>query len=148
MVCFETSLKVRTYECDSYGHVNHATFLNYCEYARVEFLQVLGFDLQGLLKMGFLLPIVKIEIEYKKPVFPNEELRLTIEWLSVGKTSAVFQQMIYRNQGSQPVVQAKVTWVATDLKGKPVQIPEALIKSYHAKTGLLPPQKANNGLHP
>ena len=66
MIHFETDIKARTYECDLYGHVNNATFLNYCELARVEFLEHLGFTLQTLKESGFILPIVKIEIEGKE----------------------------------------------------------------------------------
>ena len=30
-----TRLTVRPYECDSYGHVNHAVYVNYLEHARI-----------------------------------------------------------------------------------------------------------------
>jgi YbgC/YbaW family acyl-CoA thioester hydrolase len=141
MICFETSLKVRTYECDSYGHVNHANFLNYCEVARIEFLAALGYDLKGLMKDGLLLPIVKIEIEYKQPAYANQELRLTLEWLNRGKSSAVFRQDIYNKEKNSLVARVHVTWVSTDLRGKPITIPEELIQRYKKFTGRVPPQK-------
>lgn len=141
VVCFETFLKVRTYECDSYGHVNNATFLNYCEFARVEFLQKLGYNLDNLKQKGFVLPIVKIEIEYKIPVFANDELRITVEWKSRGKSSSVFQQEIYRKSDTVLIARAYVTWVITDLKGKPIEIPLELLDSFKSMFGELPPIK-------
>ena len=33
-----SDLIVRTYECDSYGHVNNAVYVNYLEYGRMQFL--------------------------------------------------------------------------------------------------------------
>jgi len=36
---FTQSLKVRSYELDSQGHVNYAVYLNYLEYARVSVLE-------------------------------------------------------------------------------------------------------------
>jgi len=130
---FSTSLRVRTYECDLYGHVNNAVFLNYFEMARVEFLYYLGFSLQSLKKEGFLLPIVKIDIEYKKPVFPGEELELVVEWTKKGTTSAVFRQEALRD--GEVTAAANVTWVVTDLNGKPINFPQSLLKAFEEKCG-------------
>ena len=135
---FKTTLKVRTYECDSYGHVNNATFLNYCEVARVELLEKMGYDLDGLKKAGFLLVIVKIEMEYKKPAYANDELEISVDWIERGKTSAVFEQEIYNRHQNDLVAWAKVIWVTTDLKGKPIVIPEVLIDSYQTAFGSMP----------
>ena len=52
MTC-KCSLKVRTYECDSYGHVNNANYLNYLEYARCEMLKAVDFDYPAMIKAGF-----------------------------------------------------------------------------------------------
>ena len=130
---FSTSLRVRTYECDLYGHVNNAVFLNYFETARVEFLYYLGFSLQSLKKEGFLLPIVKIEIEYKKPAFPGDRLELAIEWTKKGTTSAVFHQEAVRD--GEVVAAADVTWVVTDLRGKPIEFPSTLLRAFEEKVG-------------
>lgn len=138
---FKTTLKVRTYECDSYGHVNNATFLNYCEVARVELLEKMGYDLDGLKKAGFLLVIVKIEMEYKKPAYANDKLEISVDWIERGKTSAVFEQEIYNRHQNDLVARAKVIWVATDLKGKPIVIPEVLIDSYQTVFGNIPALK-------
>jgi hypothetical protein len=48
-----TPLTVRPYECDSYGHVNHAVYVNYLEHARMQFLLAAGFDFKGLVAAGF-----------------------------------------------------------------------------------------------
>lgn len=143
MSCFETTLKVRSYECDLYGHVNNATFLNYLEYARVEFLNEMGFDLGSLKKLGFLLPIVKIEIEYKDAVFAGEQLKITICWLHRGRSSSTFKQEIFRVSDDKPVSRAFVTWVVTNLEGKPISIPDVLTDAYYKKFGVLPPKKSS-----
>ena len=137
---FETSLTVRTYECDLYGHVNNAVFLNYCETARVEFLYALGFNLQSLKERGFLLPIVKIEIEYKKPVFPGDELKISVEWIKKGKSSSIFQQDIVRKKDGVLAASAQITWVVTDLRGKPIPMPEELLETFFQKFGIYPPE--------
>ena len=135
---FKTTLKVRTYECDSYGHVNNATFLNYCEVARVELLNKMGYDLDGLKKAGFLLVIVKIEMEYKRPAYANDELEISVDWIERGKTSAAFKQEIINQHNSELIASAKIIWVTTDLKGKPIAIPDVLLKSYQHEFGSIP----------
>ncbi len=139
MICFETTLKVRTYECDFYGHVNNATFLNYCEFARVEFLHSLGYNLESLKQKGFILPIVKIEIEYKQPVFADEILRLKIEWLNRGRSSSVFKQEIFRQRDNKLAARAFVTWVVTDFEGNHIPIPQELLERLNEKYSELPP---------
>lgn len=138
---FKTILKVRTYECDSYGHVNNATFLNYCEVARVELLEKMGYDLAGLKKAGFLLVIVKIEMEYKKPAYANDELEVSVDWIERGKTSAAFNQEIVNLKTNEIAARAKIIWVSTDLKGKPIAIPDVLVESYLKTFGNMPPLK-------
>lgn len=141
MIFFQTSLKVRTYECDFYGHVNNATFLNYCEYARVDFLSYLGYNLQVLKDKGFLLPIVKIEIEYKQPVVADETLRITVKWLHRGRSSSVFEQEIYKENDQRLAARALVTWVVTDLSGKPISIPVEMLEKIQDRYGELPPKR-------
>ena len=38
----ECELEARSYECDAYGHVNNAVYLNYLEVARHEFMRHAG----------------------------------------------------------------------------------------------------------
>ena len=141
MIYFETELKVRSYECDLYGHVNNAAFLNYCEFARVEFLEAMDYSLQGLQQAGFVMPIAKIEIEYKIPAFTGETLVVSAEWILRGKTSAVFEQKINKKKDGKLVARVLVTWVATDLKSKPIAIPQELLNRTKERFGDLPPLK-------
>jgi acyl-CoA thioester hydrolase len=117
----ECSLRVRTYECDSYSHVNNANYLNYLEYARYEFLKEAGFDYTGAVKAGYGVYIVRIEIDYKKPAFVDDILNIKSRPLKKGAASGVILQEIWREEDL--LVQAKVTWAFVDSKGMPVKIP-------------------------
>ena len=58
-----TEITVRSYECDSYNHVNNAVYLNYLEHARMDFLHAANFDYKGIVgsvllkKMSFWIKI-------------------------------------------------------------------------------------------
>ena len=141
MIYYETKIKARTYECDMYGHVNNAAFLNYCEFARVEFLETMGYSLQGLQKAGFVLPIVKIEIDYKAPVFAGDSLIISAEWVQRGKSSATFEQKVIKTKTDKLAAHVTITWVVTDLAGKPIPMPEELLARTQERFGELPPKK-------
>ena len=134
---FQTSLVSRSYECDSYGHVNHAVFLNYLEVARIEFLKTMNYTLDSLKEMNLLLPIVKLEIEYKRQILAGEKIFITVEWIKKNHSSAVFEQLIYNEDQSVIISKAFITWVAVNLQGKPVKIPDELIIKYEQKYGTI-----------
>ena len=120
MVC-ECSLQVRTYECDSYKHVNNANYLNYLEFARCEMLKDIGFDYPKAIESGYGVYIARVEIDYKRPAFVDDILVIKTYPVKKGAVSGVFAQEIRR--GDDLLVQAKVTWAFVDSKGAPVKIP-------------------------
>jgi acyl-CoA thioester hydrolase len=117
----ECSLRVRTYECDSYKHVNNANYLNYLEYARHEFLKDVGFDYIKTVEAGYGIYIARIEIDYKKPAFTDDTLVIKSRPVKKGAVSGTIAQEIWR--GDDLLIEAKVTWAFVDSKGTPVKIP-------------------------
>lgn len=126
-----TRLKVRTYECDMYGHVNNATYLNYLEYARMEFLEERGFTLQQLMERGVYVVVVRIDIQYKRPSFPGDELEIITVPKEYRNTSGTFEQKIIQVKTGELIAQAEVTWVFTNDAGKPIPIPDYIREAFH-----------------
>ncbi|AEF83127.1 acyl-CoA thioesterase [Leadbettera azotonutricia] len=117
----ECTLQVRSYECDSNGHVNNANYLNYLEYARYEFLKSIGFDYPKVISSGYGMYVARIEIDYKKSVFTDETLVIQSWPLKKGAVSGIIAQKILR--GEDVIAEAKVTWAFVDSKGVPTKIP-------------------------
>ncbi|HEY9595043.1 MAG TPA: thioesterase family protein, partial [Spirochaetia bacterium] len=63
----ESRLTVRSYECDSYGHVNNAVYLNYLEYARHLYIRDIGIPLSELRAAGYAILVARVEIDYRRP---------------------------------------------------------------------------------
>ena len=120
MIC-ECKITVRTYECDSYGHVNNANYLNYLEFGRCEFLRDVGFDYPTMIKAGYGIYVARVEIEYKKPAFADNELIIKSWPAKTGAVSGVIGHEILR--GDELLVKAKVTWAFVDSRGQPTKIP-------------------------
>jgi acyl-CoA thioester hydrolase len=121
MIC-ECSLTVRTYECDSYGHVNNANYLNYLEFARYEFLKAVKFDYPALLKAGYGVYVARVEIDYKKSAVTDDTLLIRSWPVKKGAVSGVISQCILR--GEEVIAEAKVTWALVDSRGVPTRIPD------------------------
>ena len=68
------ALKVRFHECDMYGHVNHAVYLQYLESARVELLVRIGLPIAELSSRGLYLVIRRVDISYRTPAFLGDHL--------------------------------------------------------------------------
>jgi acyl-CoA thioester hydrolase len=117
----ERKIRVRTYECDSYGHVNNANYLNYLEYARFEFLRDIGFDYHGIIRAGYGVYVARIEIDYKRPAVMDDEILIQSWPIKKGAVSGVIAQKIIR--GDDVIVEAKVTWAFVDSRGVPVKLP-------------------------
>jgi len=120
MIC-ECRLSVRTYECDAYGHVNNANYLNYLEVARLDLLRKVGFDYSAMVEAGFGVYVARVEIDYKEPAFAEDELLIKSWPVKTGAVSGVIGQEIWR--GESLLSKAKVTWAFVDSKGHPTKIP-------------------------
>ena len=118
-----TPLCVRSYECDSYNHVNNAIYLNYLEVARMDFLAKVGFDYDGLLALGYLMPVTHIDIHYKTSALYKDELEIDTCPVKLGAATGAFHQTI-RKRGTDTVcAEADVSW-AVIKEGKPVRLPK------------------------
>jgi YbgC/YbaW family acyl-CoA thioester hydrolase len=120
----EAFLKVRTYECDAYGHVNNAVYLNYLEYGRMAVLEKAGFTLAKLKSMGVLIVVRRIEIDYKASAQEGEELVILTFLKEHHKMKGVFHQEIFKHPDETLVARADVTWVFVDREGKLIPIPD------------------------
>ncbi|MGD9781362.1 MAG: acyl-CoA thioesterase [Kiritimatiellia bacterium] len=117
-----TCLTVRPYECDSYGHVNHAVYVNYLEHARMQFLHAAGFDYKGLIAAGFFTVIARLDISYRSPAYADDALEIETESTETRRIGGTFRQTIRR--GETVVAEADVHWCVVDGKGRPARPPE------------------------
>lgn len=127
---FKSIHKVRSYECDSYGHVNNATYLNFLEFARMEILEKKSLTLDKLKKMGFLVLIRRVEIDYKFPAGMEDILIIKTYVSEHRRTSGTFAQEVIRKNDKKPIAAANVTWVFTNLQGRPVQMPPVIKEAF------------------
>ncbi|MCH5294431.1 MAG: acyl-CoA thioesterase [Treponema sp.] len=117
-----TNLVVRSYECDSYGHVNNAVYLNYLEHARMNYLHQIGFDYKGVVKAGWYIYVTHIDIYYKSSAFLDDRIIIETEPRKLGAVSGTLHQIIKKEDGTV-CAEADVTW-ASVRDNKPSALPK------------------------
>ncbi|MDH3205730.1 MAG: acyl-CoA thioesterase [Gemmatimonadota bacterium] len=127
----QTVITVRTPELDSFGHVNHAVFLNYLEHARFLALEEAGFAWSSLDEEGWQIFVVRIEVDYLAEANRGQELLIRTWAESFRRTTMVLGQEIVRaDDPNRVVTRACVTAVWIGPGGRPMRVPE------HVRVGL------------
>ncbi len=127
MRVFERDVTVRSYELDAFGHVNHAVYLNYLELARFDALEEGGFPPSALAESGWAIHVVRIEVDYLKPCFQGQVLKIRTQVERFRNTSMIIGQKIHRladGTDEDPAVRARVTAVWIGEMGRPIRIPD------------------------
>ncbi len=122
--------KVRPFECDFYGHVNNAIYLNYLEFARMELLEQKGLTLNRMKEAGVMLVIRKIAIEYKVPAISGDIIEIRSQLRSYRNTGGVFHQQIVRQKDEKLLAEADVEWVTVNRDGRPIRVPNFIRKPF------------------
>jgi acyl-CoA thioester hydrolase len=112
---------VRSYECDGYGHVNNAVYLNYLEVARHEYLRALGLSIDEMRATGIGLWVARVSIDFRSPALPDERLTIRTAPLKRTRIGGILGQRIER--GERLVANAEVTWVSVNASGRPAPLP-------------------------
>ena len=123
--------KVKIYyeDTDSGGVVYYANYLKFLERARSEIIYSLGLTNKKLLTDHNALIIVKsCNIKYKKPARFEDVLTINSKIKSMLKVSFIMEQIIKRD--NEIISEAEVVLVTVNNRGKPIKIPEVLLKSF------------------
>ena len=133
----KTRFRVRSYELDSFGHVNNAVFLNYLELARSEFLLQHGLSFNDFQKWKVFSYVTEIKIQYKSPALYNDLLEITGEIIRWTRTSFTMAKQIHNVDTGKLVAVAEVRLVFVNEKQRPTAIPEA----FRTQFGMDTPEK-------
>jgi YbgC/YbaW family acyl-CoA thioester hydrolase len=122
-------LTVYPYECDAYGHLNEAAFLQLFERARWDALATgPGMD---LFKRNNAWPAVRrATIDYRAGVYPGDVLRVETTVTNRGTTSVTMRHIATRVADRKVVAEAEIVFVMIDRVGRPVPMSEELAQFF------------------
>jgi acyl-CoA thioester hydrolase len=122
------SLPVRVYfqDTDAGGVVYHASYLNFMERARTEWLRTHGYSNAGLMKeFGMVFVVRSLKLDYLKPALLDDLLDVTALIKDFGRSRMSLLQTVRR--GAEVLTEAEVHLVCVSLESfKPVSVPEVL----------------------
>ena len=117
-----TKVKVRFYELDPYNHVNHASYIQYFESARVELLEEAGIGLADLKERGYFLVVTELATKFHRSAGGGDILTIETEVAELRRASSRWRQRMLR--GDELIASQEIAAATTSLEGKPVRFPE------------------------
>ena len=114
-------LKVRFYELDPYGHLNHSAYVQFFETGRVELLEEVGLDLESLAARGYRFVVNRIETSFDRPVHGGETITVETGVVEFRRASSVWRQRLLR--GGEVVARQELRAAITNTEGRPVRVP-------------------------
>ena len=135
MYSFETKIRVRYGETDQMSFAYYGVYAQYYEVGRVELLRSLGVTYKKLEDMGFALPVVSLNINYKKPAYYDDELtiRTTIKELPSVKITFYYEILNVNNELLN--IGEVILVFVNKATGKPCSAPEIVINKFKEKLG-------------
>ena len=111
---FELPIRVYYEDTDAGGIVYHATYLNFMERARTEWLLAKGINLNTHAQTHFEMFVVrKLDIEYRQPAYLCDDLVVQSRIIERSRTRAIFEQNILR--GDEVLTRGNVEIVTLDV---------------------------------
>lgn len=119
-----TSISVRFYELDPYGHLNHSVYIQYFETGRIDMFKAMGWSLTQMADLGTRVVVVSIETKFLGAGVEGDELVVETWVEDVKRVSMLFGQQILR--GEDVLATQQVMGACTTTDGRPVRLPGQL----------------------
>ncbi len=107
----ETLIRVRFSEVDSMGVVWHGEYIRYFEDGREDFGNKFGINYLDFYGQGILVPIVKIDCNYKKPLVYGDTAMVKTSFVNCEAAKSIFDYTIYNNRNHEIVATGSTTQV-------------------------------------
>ena len=96
---FNYSIKINARHLDVFGHVNNATYLQFYEDARWDFIEKGGFGYERIMKDQVGPVILRLSIDFKKEILNQEEISIesTLKEIRASRIMSIKQTMVKKD---------------------------------------------------
>ncbi len=123
---FSTPVRVYYQDTDAGGMVFHATYLDFMERARMDWLRTIGFDIPGMVDAhGAMFVVRSARIDYLRPAQLGDALQVSLALVRVGGAQLVLDQRVMR--AAEELVTAQIQLACITVPHfRPARLPEPL----------------------
>lgn len=130
-VFHERTFRVRHYECDAYGHVNHANYVRYMQEAAFDASAAVGYDVARYEELGLYWLIRQTEVTYLRPLIFGDSVivKTWVENFRRVRSRRAYELRSAHN--NEIVAQAYTDWVLLDTANERLAtIPDEMIQAF------------------
>ena len=120
----QLEIRVRYTECDPMGVAHHTAYPVWFEMGRTELLRGGGLSYRDLETQGFLIAVVKLSVQYKRPARYDDLLVLETAITDRGRATIDHAYELHRD--GVLLTTAATTVVSLDRDGRPQPLPDVL----------------------
>ena len=117
-------LKVRSYDLDSFGHVNNAVYLNYLEEARCDYMEQHGLNFNNFGQWKSYAFVVSAEIRYKAPARYGHILDIRGRFSGTKRSSFCIEYQMFNTTTNRVCAEAKMMFAFVNEHEKLIPIPQ------------------------
>ncbi|MCK9365233.1 MAG: YbgC/FadM family acyl-CoA thioesterase [Syntrophales bacterium] len=124
-----TEQRIYYEDTDAGGVVYYANYLRYLEQGRSEFLRERGFSVLALQKQGYLIPVMRLEIDYLAPAILDDLIRIETAVQEIAGATCTLKQKVVRVADGKTLVDARVTLACLGPGQKARRFPKELMQA-------------------
>ena len=124
-----TEIKVYYEDTDASERVYYANYLKFLERGRTDYLYNLDFTHKNILeKYKFYFVVKNCKIDYKKPAYFEDILKITTKIINISKVKILFHQQIKKNE--ELLVDSEILITPVFFNGKIAKIPNEMLEKF------------------
>jgi acyl-CoA thioester hydrolase len=125
------TFRIRHYECDAHGHVNHANYLRYMQETAFDASAAVGYDMARYQAMGYHWLVYETDIEYLHPLRYGDSVQVKT-WVLDFRRVRSYRAYELRLAGSDELVaRAHTDWVyLNSATRRPAPIPPEMVTAF------------------
>ena len=136
---YERTFRVRHYECDAYGHVNHANYLRYMQEAAFDAAAAVGYGSAQHAALGTNWLVRDTEVEYFSPLQYGESVVVKTWVTDIRRVRSRRVYELRRAGNGERVASGATDWVYVNTAtGQPATVPDEMIAAFFPE-GTPPP---------
>jgi acyl-CoA thioester hydrolase len=128
----QVETRVRYAETDQMGRAHHSHYIVWCEMGRTALMREHGASYDEIESRGVMLPVTRVEVEYRAPLGYDEAVRIDTRIRSIRSRSVTFEYEVYRSADEVLAARATTMLVCMDEDGRMRRIPEDVMKALRA----------------